>query len=67
MLVLILALITTVVGALEETVVGDLPPQVLKGMDMLHQAYELEAFDCNDPEEVVRQSIPHSCSVKSLD
>ena len=44
-----------------------MPPQVFKGMDMSHQAYELEAFDCDDPEEVVTQSIPHSCSVKSLD
>ena len=38
-LVLILALTTTVVRAQEETEIGDLPPQVLKGMDMLHQAY----------------------------
>ena len=65
-LVLILALTAAVVGAQEETEVGDLPPQVLKGMDMSHQAYELEAFNCDDPEEVITQSIPHSCSVKSL-
>ena len=37
------------------------------GYIILHQAYELEAFDCDDPEEVVTQSIPHSCSVNSLD
>ena len=36
-------------------------------MDILHEVYELEAFDCDNPEEVVTQSIPHSCSVKSLD
>ena len=36
-------------------------------MDMSHQAYQLEAFDCDNPKEVVRQSIPHSCSVKGLD
>ena len=65
-LVLILALTATLVGAQKETEVGDLPPQVLKGIDMVHQAYKLEAFDCNDPEEVITQSIPHSCSVKSL-
>ena len=34
---------------------------------MLHQAYELKAFDCDNSEEVVTQRIPHSCSVKSLD
>ena len=45
----------------------ELPPQVLKGMEMLHQAYQLEAFDCNDPEEVVTQSIPQGCMVKGLD
>ena len=66
MLVLILALTATVVRAQEETEISELPPQVLKGMDMLHQAYKLEAFDCDNPEEVVTQSIPHSCSVKSL-
>ena len=36
------------------------------GLDMLHQAYELEAFDCNDPEEVITESIPHSCAIKCL-
>ena len=66
MLVLILALTATVVGAQEETKVGDLPPQVLKGMDMSHQAYELEAFDCDDPEEDITQCISHSCAIKSL-
>ena len=48
-LVLILALTATVVGVQEETEVGDLSPQVLKGMDMSHQAYKLEAFDRDDP------------------
>ena len=64
MLVLILALMATVVRAQEEAGILELPPQVLKGMDMWHQAYELEAFDYDDPEEVVTQSIPHSYSVK---
>ena len=44
-----------------------MPLQVLKGMDMLHSVYELEAFDCDNPEEVVTQNISHICSVKSLD
>ena len=66
-LCLILALTATVVQAQEEAGISELPPQVLKGMDMSYQVYKLEAFDCDDPEEVVTQSIPHSCSVKSLD
>ena len=36
-------------------------------MDMLHYAYQLEAFDFDNPEEVVTQSIPQGCSVKGLD
>ena len=31
----------------------DLPAQVLKGMDMSHEAYRLEAFDCDEPENIV--------------
>ena len=47
--------------------IEDLPPQVLKGMDMSHQAYQFQAFDCDDLEDVLTQSIPHGCSVKGLD
>ena len=64
---LVLALTATVVWAQEEGGILELPSQVLKGMDMSHQAYQLEAFDCNDPKEVVTQSIPQGCSVKGLD
>ena len=64
---LVLSLTATIAQAQEEGGVLELPLQVLKGMDMLYQVYELEAFDCGNPEEVVTQSNPHSCSVKSLD
>ena len=57
----------TVAWAEEEGGVSELPPQVLKGIDMLHQAYQLEAFDCDDPKEVLTQIIPNGCSVKGLD
>ena len=46
---LVLALTATGVWAQEEGGILELPPQVLKGMDMSHQAYQLEAFDCDDP------------------
>ena len=67
MVCLVLALTATGAQAQEEGGISELPPQVLKGIDMSHQAYELEAFDCDNPEEVVTQSIHHSYSVKSLD
>ena len=47
--------------------VDGLPPQVHKGMKMSHEAYRFESFDCNEPEDVLTQSIPHSCSVKALE
>ena len=46
---------------------NELPLQVLKGMDMSHQAYCLNAFDCDKPEDVLTQIIPHGCSVKTTD
>ena len=45
----------------ELTETNELPPQVLKGMDMSHQAYCLNAFDCDKPEDVLTQSIPQGC------
>ena len=42
-----------------------LPPQVLKGMDMSHEAYRFDTFDCDEPEDVLTQSIPQGCSVKA--
>ena len=39
-----------------------LPMQVLEGMDMSHASYKLEAFDCDEPEDVITQSIPQSCT-----
>ena len=36
-------------------------------MDMSHEAYRFGAFDCDEPEDVLTQSIPHGCSVKALD
>ena len=46
---------------------NNLPPQVLKGMEMFHKAYRFDAFDCEEPEDVLTQSIPHRCSMKALD
>ena len=48
-----------------ETLTGTngLPPQVLQGMDMSHEAYRF----CDEPEDVLTQSIPHGCSVKALE
>ena len=45
----------------------NLPAQVLKGMDMLHEAYSLEAFDYDEPEDVVTQGIPESCTVETTE
>ena len=45
----------------------ELLSQVLKGIDLSNQGYELKAFNCDDPEEVVTQRIPQVCSVKGLD
>ena len=47
--------------------VDSLPPQVRKGIDMSHEAYHFRAFDCDEPEDVLTQSIPHSCLVKALE
>ena len=44
-------------------VTSDLPAQVLKGMDMSHSSYHFDAFDCDQPEDVVTQSIPESCTM----
>ena len=49
------------------TETDELPPQVLKGMDMSHQAYHFDTFDCDKPEDVLTQSIPQGCSVKTSD
>ena len=51
---------------MEDTgVTSDLPAQVLKGMDMSHPSYHLDAFDCDQPEDVVTQSIPESCNTEN--
>ena len=63
--VLVMVLIARV-GAqdLEDTEANSgLPAQVLKGMDMSHGSYRLDAFDCDEPEDIVTQSIPKSCAV----
>ena len=46
---------------------NELPAQVLKGMDMSHQTYHLDAFNCDKPEDVLTQSIPQGCTVKATD
>ena len=51
---------------MEDTeVTSDLPAQVLKGMDMSHSTYRLDTFNCDEPEDVVTQSIPESCAVET--
>ena len=49
------------------TETNELPPQVLKGIDMSHQAYRLNTFDCDKPEDVLTQSIPQGCTVRTSD
>ena len=34
-------------------------------MDMSHSSYCLDAFDCDQPEDVVTQSIHESCAVET--
>ena len=66
--VLIIALATRI-GAqdLEDTEVSsDIPAQVLAGMDMSHSSYRLDAFDCDEPEDVITQSIPESCAADTV-
>ena len=46
---------------------SDLPAQVLKGMDMSHATYRLDAFDCDEPEDIVTQSIPESCTSQTTE
>ena len=43
-------------------IISDLPEQVLQGMDTSHSSYCLDAFNCDQPEDVVTQSIPESCN-----
>ena len=65
--VLIIALATRIRAQdLEDTEVSsDLPTQVLAGMYMSHSLYRLDAFDCDEPEDVITQSIPDSCAVEA--
>ena len=44
---------------------SDLPAQVLEGMDMSHATYRLDAFDCDELEDVVTQSILESCMAET--
>ena len=59
--IVVMATVSTVTRAQES---GDLegdkqfPARVLSGMDMSHDTYKLEVFDCNDPEDMVTRSIP---------
>ena len=63
--VVMVIVLATQTGAqdLEDMEVGTVPPnQVLAGMDMSHGLYRLDAFDCDEPEDIITQSIPNSCS-----
>ena len=63
-MVLIIVLATRIEAQdLEDTEVSsDLPARVLAGMDMSHGSYRLDAFDCDEPEDVITQSILESCA-----
>ena len=34
-------------------------------MDMSHSSYRLDAFNCDQPEDIVTQSIPESCTTET--
>ena len=34
---------------------------------MSYEAYHFKVFNCDEPEDVLTQSIPHGCSVKELE
>ena len=36
-------------------------------MEMSHEAYDFDAFDCDKQEDVLTQSNPHGCSLNALD
>ena len=68
--VVMIIVIATKAGAqdLESIIEPDeLPAQVLKGMDMSHETYRLDAFDCDEPEDVLTHSIPQGCAVKTTE
>ena len=46
---------------------SDLPTQVLAGMDMSHGFYRLDAFDCDEPEDIITQSNTDSCSADTAE
>ena len=46
---------------------SDIQAQVLAGMDMSHGSYRLDAFDCYEPEDIITQSIPESCSAETAE
>ena len=68
-MVLIIVLATRIEAQdLENTETNsDIPAQVLAGMDMSHGLYRLDAFDCDEPEDIITQSIPESCSADTAE
>ena len=68
-MVLIIILATRIEAQdLEDTEANsDLPTQVLAGMDMSHGSYRLDAFNCDEPEDIITQSIPNSCSADAVE
>ena len=43
---------------------GEVAParRLLDRMPMAHDAYQMEAFDCDEPQDVITRSIPKSCN-----
>ena len=41
---------------------GKQPGVVFKGVPMSHASYQLEAFDCDEPQDIITRSIPSNCN-----
>ena len=66
----VVIVLATQTGAqdLEDMEVSSVPPnQVLAGIDMSHGLDRLDAFDCDEPEDIITQSIPNSCSADAAE
>ena len=66
-MVIVLAAQTGAQGLEDMEVSSEPPNQVLAGMDMSHGSYRLDAFDCDEPEDTITQSIPSSCSADAAE
>ena len=42
--------------------VGEQPGMEYEGVPVSHASYKLEAFDCDEPQDVITRSIPSNCN-----